>query len=115
MNLPERIPKRLRDVALFLPELEDGEGAWSRGDAIEVIDSLRGTTVAVSAVIVFSRTPWGYAPSESTLSIDRIAGEGDADYSGRSRSIAAEFIRGCAGASDESLFALTFPMWKEAA
>jgi hypothetical protein len=115
MKLPERIPKRLRESALVLPEFDDGEGAWSRDEAMDVIESLKGTTVAVSDVVVFNRILWGYAPSESALSIDRLSNESDADYSARSRLAAANFIRGSAVVNNDSLFALTFPMWKEAA
>jgi hypothetical protein len=115
MNLPERIPKRLREKAVFLAEFGDGEGAWSKCDAMAVIESLNGTTVAVSDVILFARVPWGYAPSESALSIDRLPNEADADYAGRSRSGAADFIRGCEIVGDEALFGLTFAIWKDAA
>jgi len=37
------------------------DGAWSRDEAIEVIEGLKGTTVAVSEVLVFDPAPWGYA------------------------------------------------------
>src|SRR5438093_1396909 len=112
MTLTDAIPRRLRDRALFLPEFGDGEGAWSKNDALAVIESLKGTTVAVSDVVVYDRVPWGYAPSESVLSIDRLPNEADADYAQRSRSAAAGFIRGCATAGDDALFALTLPIWK---
>lgn len=115
MTLPERIPKRLRERALYLPEFGDGEGAWSKDDTMAVIESLKGTTVAVSDVVLFNRAPWGYAPSEVALSIDRLPYEADADYAGRSRSEAADFVRSCGLVGDEVLFALTFPMWKGAA
>ena len=115
MKLPERIPRRLRDAALSLPEMQENEGAWPRERALEVIDSLAGTTVPVSDVVVFSPVPWGYAPADTSLTIDRITYEPDADYALRSRSMAAEFIRSFEGAVEEALFALTFPVWKDAA
>jgi hypothetical protein len=115
VKLPERIPKRLRASALFLPEFGDGEGAWPRADAIAVIKSLKGSTVAVSEVVLFERVPWGYAASESAVAIDRLPNEADPDYAQRSRSRAGEFIRDCATAGDDALFGLTFPMWKDAA
>ena len=115
MKLPERIPKRLRDIAISLPEFGDGEGAWSREDAIDVVESLKGTTVAVSEIVVFDATPWGYAPSELGLSVDRLNNEADADYGARSRQAAAEFIHGTEATKRSRLFALTFPLWKDAA
>ena len=115
MKLPERIPKALRESALFLAEFADGEGAWSKGGATAVVDSLKGSTVAVSDVVLFERVSWGYAPSESAVSIERLPNEADADYAKRSRARAAEFIRTCVPASADALFGLTFPMWKDAA
>ena len=115
MKLPEQIPRRLRQMALVLPEFGDGEAAWSKDDAIAVIESLKGTTVAVSDVVLFKRVPWGYAPSESSLSIDRLPTEADADYAARSRSGAADFIRDGQKVGDDTMFALTFPLWKDAA
>ena len=102
-------------MALFFPEFGDGEGAWSKDNAVAVIDSLKGTTVAVSDVVVFSRAPWGFAPSDLALSFDGLPNEADADYAGRSRLAAVEFIRVSGPTEGETLFALTFPMWKDAA
>ena len=113
--LPERIPRTLRESALFLPEFGDGEGAWTKVDAMAVIESLKGSTVVVSEVVLFERVSWGYAPSESALSTDRLPNEAEADYARRSRERATDFIRSCAVVNDDALFALTFPMWKDAA
>lgn len=114
MTLPDRIPKRLRERAIVLPQLAEGEGAWSREDALAVLASLEGSLVSVSEVVVFDRAPWGFEPTGEGLSIDRRPNEGDADYASRSRDAAAEFVRGRESGS-EALFALTFPWWKEAA
>src|SRR5437867_13121454 len=114
MNLPERIPKKLRQSALLLPEFSEGEAAWSKDDAIAVLESLKSTTVPVSDVVLYERAPWGYAPSESTWSAERYQNEADTDYAARSRSGAAEFIRRCGYVAGDALFAMTFPMWKDA-
>jgi hypothetical protein len=115
VKLPDRIPKRLRNLALFLPEFDDGEGAWFKADAMAVIESLKGTTVPVSDVVILNMAPWGYAPSDLALSVDRFPNEADADYAGRSPSLALDFIRGSEMVDDKTLFALTFPLWKDAA
>jgi hypothetical protein len=115
MRLPERIPKPLRDSASFLPELTDGEGAWPRSDALTVLESLHGTTIAISDVVLFELLSWGYVPVEPPLALHRLQNEGDADYAQRSRAAAKSFIQECTSASDGALFALTFPMWKDAA
>lgn len=115
MKLPDQIPIQLRNLALFLPEFDHGEGAWFKDDAMRVIESLKGTTVPVSGVIMFNMAPWGYSPSDLVLSVNRFPNEADADYAARSRSLALDFIRDCETADDKTLFALTFPLWKDAA
>jgi len=82
---------------------------------LTLIERLKGSTVAVCDVALFERVPWGYAAAEAAVSIDRLPNEGDADYATRSRATAAEFVRRTATVSDEALFGLTFPMWKDAA
>ena len=114
MKLREQIPRPLRESALVLPGFGDGEGAWSGAEAVAVIDSLRGSIIAVSEIALFERAPWGYVPSETAMAIDRRPNEGDADYAMRSRVSAARFIRGCTPDSDDALFSLTFPIWKDA-
>ena len=115
MELPDGIPRTLRESTIVLPELEEGEGAWLKHDALALIASLKGTTVAISDIVVFEQMPWGYAPGELSWSCDRIQNEADPDYASRSRGEAADFIRSCTLVSDDALFALTFPVWKDAA
>ena len=114
-SLPERIPRSLRESAVFLPEFGEGEGAWPKYEAEAVLESLKGSIVAVSDVVVFELVPWGYAPSDAAVSIQPLPAEPDADFAKRSRESAAEFIRSCTPASNDALFGLTFPMRKNAA
>ena len=115
MQLPEQIPKRLRALAVILPEFDDGVGAWLRDDAVAVIDSLRGTTVPVAEVVLYERVPGGYQPSGAAWWADRRANESDTDYARRSRLGAVGFIQGRESTTQDALFALTFPLWKDAA
>lgn len=115
MKLPDQIPKRLRDSAVFLPEFEDNEGAWFKTDAIAVIKSLKGTDVSISDVLIHNMAPWGYKQSEPVLSVHRFPNENDSDYSVRSRSLALNFIRDFETVNEKTLFALRFPLWKDAA
>ena len=115
MTLPDEIPKKLRDSALFLPEMDDNEGAWLKTDAMSVIKSLEGTDVSVSNVTIFNMAPWGYSQSDSALSVHRFPNENDADYALRSCSLALDFIRDSITVDEKALFALTFPLWKDAA
>ena len=100
---------------ISIPELEDGEGAWSRADAMELIAALKGSPVVVSRVVVFNQAPWGYVPSELALSTDRLPNEPEVDYAARSRTVAADFVRNWQGDESNTLFALTFPLWRDAA
>jgi hypothetical protein len=115
VKLPDRIPKRLRDQALFFPEFDDGEGAWFKTDAMAVIESLKGTAVPVSDVEILNMAPWGYVSSDPALTVNRFPDEADADYARRSRALALDFIRVSEIVDDRTLFALTFPLWKDAA
>ncbi len=113
--MPDQIPKGLRDSALFLPELEENEGAWIKRDAVAVIASLDGTNVPISDVKILNISLRGYALSDPALSFHRFHNEADSDYSERSRSLALDFIRKHETVDDKTLFALTFPIWKDAA
>ena len=119
MRLPDEIPRTLRQDALFLPGLGDGQGAWPRQVAIAVIEGLEGTTVAVSDVTPYRRVAWGteihWSISDPVWSVHRMRSESVVDYARRSRREAAEFIGEFEEGDDELLFALTFPMWKDAA
>lgn len=115
MKLPDEIPERLGNLALFLPEFDDSEGAWFKADAMAVIESLKGTIVAVSEVVILNMAPGGYMPSGLTISMDRFPNEADSDYAERSRHLALDFIRNSETGNNQSLFVLTFPLWKEVA
>lgn len=118
MRLPDEIPRELRQNALILPGLLDGQGAWSREDALEVVASLEGTMVAVSEVTPFHRVTWGtevhWSMSDTVWSVHRQRSESEIDYARRSRREAVAFLGDYEECADE-LFALTFPMWKDAA
>ena len=115
MNLPDQIPKRLRDSAIILPEFDDNEGAWFKTDAIAVIKSLKGTDVSISDVLIHNMALRGYTQSEPVLSVRRFPNENDSDYSVRSLSLALDFIRNFETADEKTLFSLRFPLWKDAA
>jgi hypothetical protein len=117
MRLPDEIPRELRQNALLLPGLVDGQGAWSKDQALEVIESLEGTTVAISDVTPYHRVAWGtelhWATSETVWSVHRLNRESDIDYARRSRRAAAAFIQECEDGGEDLLFSL--PVWKDAA
>jgi hypothetical protein len=114
MTLPAAIPKKLRAIAIELPGLEEGEAAWGPQDALAVIESLRGTAVAIARVLPFGQAPGGYAPASDVWFAERRHGESDPDYAARSQEGAKAFIEERPEQTGV-LFALSFPMWKDAA
>lgn len=100
---------------MALPGCDDNEGGWPKQEALEVVTSLRGTAIAISDVVLFEPTPWGYGATEEAWFIDRAAGESDLDFGARSRAGAFKYILGCDAEREGALFVLTFPMWKDAA
>ena len=114
MKLPTQIPKSLRTIAITLDEMDEWEAAWSREQAIEVVKSLKGSRVIVTAVTVFELIPGGYAPSEVAWSAARLPNEPDYEFAQRSQTGALEFI-GEANTSADALVALSFPIASEAA
>jgi hypothetical protein len=115
VRLPPQIPKRLRDAASFLPEMADGEAAWRKRDALRVIESLKSTTVPISDVTPYSFIGDVWITADPVWSLHRLHNESDVDYGRRSRLEAAAFIRNWDGPAEELLFALTFPLFKDAA
>lgn len=115
MILPPEIPKRLREAASFLPAMAEGEAAWRRKDALRVIESLKTTTVPISDVTPFSFIGDIWITADPVWSLHRLHNESDIDYARRSRQEAAAFIQAWDGPEGELLFALNFPMFKDAA
>lgn len=115
MKLPDEIPKRLRNLAIVLKEFDDGEGAWFKADAVAVIESLKGTTVSISNIMILIEAPDGYMPSGLRLFIERFPNEADTDYAERSHAISLNFIRDSETINDKTLFALKFSLEKKAA
>ena len=115
MRLPQGIPKRLRSSSLALPDLDDGEAAWSQADALAVIKSLEGTLVAVASIRIFEHVTWGFEPIDRAWAGDRLQGEFNSDYAWRTRVAAADFVLTFDSNRDELIFVLGFPVEKDAA
>ena len=115
MNLPRQIPRRLQRNAIFLDGFTEGEAAWSRGEALEVIASLKATKVLVTQVSALLRTPLGEIVADSTWTLGPSRGELGTDYVARAHCGAKEFIASQKPETQEVVFALTFPLRKDAA
>ena len=115
MSLPKEIPDRLKSLSFRIADLDEGEGAWLRIDELAVLNSLGGTTVAVRAITLYERAPGSYVASDEPWQLEREVGESDVDYARRTREGAIEFITQRDGEAADTLFALSFAVWKEAA
>ncbi len=116
MGLPPEIPGELVGRSIEIPGLGGDEGAWSREDALAVIESLEGTTVVVEAVTVCELAPLVLLPPVPGWALARVRGESSADYARRSRTGAARFIEAYVEpASEVMIFVLQFSMQNAAA
>jgi len=115
MELPDEIPRELALLAVEIGGLEEGEGAWTRLDALKVLGSLAGTLVAVDSVTLFAPTPGGHAPTDKAWYGDRRPNEPDPDYARRTQVGARQFITDHPGEHDAQLFVIGFPLTKGAA
>lgn len=104
------------DRTLEVPDLAEDEGAWAREDALAVLASLGGTTVAVEAVTVCELAPVVHRPAVPAWAVRRVRSEASADYARRSRAGAARFIESYTPvAAEEIAFVLQFSTQDEAA
>ncbi|MCP3980854.1 MAG: hypothetical protein GY716_16250 [bacterium] len=89
MPLPSQIPQGLVADAVSL----DDEGlAWGRDEAVEILDSLTGTRVAVAEIEVHRQEAWGLVPVGTNWSCALALGELSTAYAKRSRAEAREFL-----------------------
>jgi hypothetical protein len=116
MRLPDAIPSKLRFVAISLKDLGLGEVAWRARDALAVIESLRGTPVAITGADLYRVEAWGIAPLTEGWHCDRLRGEMASQYAERSRGLAAECIADReARSGQEVVYALLFTLQQDAA
>jgi len=88
---PDEVPEHL--LALAVPLDEDGEEyVWAPAEALALIESLRGTRVAIEGGDVYRREAWGFVPTYESWSCERLPGEGSLDYARRSRDVALTTI-----------------------
>ena len=116
MSLPPEIPEPLRSQGISLEDLDIDEVAWGKGDALEVIESLRGTKIAILGGDVYRSESWGLAPTYDSWLCDRMEGEQAFEYAQRTRHEARAYIETYgAGQDGNVLFSLRFSTQQEAA
>ena len=116
MLIPDVIPQGLRTVAISLADLGIDDVAWRAGDALGVIASLRGTSVAIGGGDLYRIESWGFAPMAEGWRSVRFGGEMATSYADRSRKVAAAFIQDSQSRlGDTVLYLLLFSMQQDAA
>ena len=118
MELPMEIPRELAEIAVPVEVAGPGESypAWSREDALAVVECLRGTKVAIEGGEVFRTDRLGLRTAIEIWDCERIAAETATDYAERSRDMARGRIEATPAAeSGDLLYALTFSDQQEAA
>ena len=90
MELPMEIPRELAEIAVPVEVAGPGESypAWSREDALAVVECLRGTKVAIEGGEVFRTDRLGLRTAIEIWDCERIAAETATDYAERSRDMA---------------------------
>lgn len=91
--LPIEVPPDLARDAVLLESMVDSEAGWTIDGALQVLDSLDRTWVAICGVQGYASSAMGLMPSPHNWSCEPLSGETASEFARRSRSGAAEYIR----------------------
>jgi hypothetical protein len=92
MSILDRIPQQLRRHARSLDQLGIDDVAWTKEDARRVLDSIRGSNIAVLGGDVFKEHSDGLEPAYDNWHCDRVQGESLTDYATRSLEHAWSYV-----------------------
>lgn len=106
-DLPEEIPEALRASAIHSADFQVNEFGWISAEALQVIESLEWSKVAVVGVQEYRHDPVGFVPSSANWDTSRGFAESEISFARRSRREAMEFIRGILE-EDAEIVALEF-------
>ena len=95
--IPTEIPDRLRAAAILPDFAGDSEAAWTRDAALEVIESLEWSKVAILGATECVELDGRLQPTKHEWTFHEIVGETATTRARRSRASAANFIRGLSG------------------
>ena len=116
MNFPERIPSKLLKRAIPVGGEGSDDLGWSTGDALEVIDALRGTKIAILGGDLCRSEQWGVTPGYENWSCGVLPGETATEFAQRTQEVARARVESHADdASGSLLFVLTFSGQDDAA
>lgn len=90
-NLPPEIPPRFEQLALHIPDASHDELGWTKADAVAVIESLRGTKVAVAGGEVFKVNEWSQVRIDDWR-CERKLDESASDFASRSQDVALTYF-----------------------
>jgi len=119
MDLPLEIPEELRAAGIPVdPESDNDEIAWQHEDALRVLDSLRGTKVAVLEVFVYVPQPDGdtLLSANTGWACEPALGETASDFAVRSHEGAIAYMESLAkSGTDEAFYSMLFSEQDDAA
>lgn len=116
MSFPEEIPSNLLKLAIPVGDEGSGDLGWSAGDALEVIEVLRGTKIAILGGDVYRCEPWGVTPGYENWSSGVLPGETATEFARRTQALARAMVERHPGdTADGLLFVLTFSNQDDAA
>lgn len=95
--IPTEIPDRLRSAAIFPDFARESEAAWTHAEALEVIESLAWSKIAVVGAQECVELGGTLMPTKQTWAFHETVGETETTRARRSRASAAHFIRGLSG------------------
>ena len=95
--VPTEIPARLRHAAIVPDFAGESEAAWTRDGALEVVESLEWSKVAILGATECVELDGRLQPTKHTWTFHETVGETETTRARRSRAAAANFIRGLPG------------------
>lgn len=92
MTLPDAIPEGIRALAQPAAGLPEGEVGWSRRAALRLLDTIRGTKIAVCEGRLYKKAGAVFAPTTTIWSCEPHGGELATDFARRSQELARSHV-----------------------
>ena len=114
LEIPKDIPTKLIQSAISSPDFQINEYGWTVPEALEVLQSLEWSKVAIRGLQEYKRDATGFIPAVFNWDSARAFGESEIAYARRSRQEAINFIK--EHSTDEiEIIALQFSLQDSAA
>jgi hypothetical protein len=95
--IPTEIPPALRSAAIVPEFAHENEAAWTHEGALQVLDALEWSKVAVIGAVGCGEIGGQVVPTKQSWTFHETVGETETSRAQRSRDDAGRFIRGLSG------------------